>query len=190
MSRSLPSRRPYFLRAMHQWITDCGYTPQVIVAADADGAEVPRAHVRDGKIVLNISFSATRQLELGNEWLEFGARFSGVAHQVRVPIEAVLAVYSRETGEGMVFDDTTTAVEPAREDGSEAGVRDTNGAADGSRDDATGSGAAGSGQGGDRPDPPTRPPRGPRPAPGGGSSSGGPPRSPRPSGRPRLKVVK
>jgi stringent starvation protein B len=144
MSRSLPSRRPYFLRAMHQWITDCGYTPQVIVAADADGAQVPRAHVRDGKIVLNISFSATRQLELGNEWLEFGARFGGVAHQVRVPLEAVLAVYARETGEGMVFDDAPASVA----------------AADGPPDDG--------------PEPPARPPRGPRPAPSGGSPSGPP----------------
>jgi stringent starvation protein B len=90
---------------MHQWITDCGLTPQVIVSADVKGTEVPRAHVRDGKIVLNVSYSATRHLELGNEWLEFGARFSGVPHQVRVPLPAVLAVYARETGEGMVFDD-------------------------------------------------------------------------------------
>ncbi len=101
----LPSRRPYFLRAMHQWLTDSGLTPQVIVSAEADGAEVPRAHVRDGKIVLNISHSATRHLELGNEWLEFSARFGGVAHQVRVPLGAVLAIYARETGEGMVFDE-------------------------------------------------------------------------------------
>ncbi len=141
---TLPSRRPYFLRAMHQWLSDCGLTPQVIVSADAQGAEVPRAHVRDGKIVLNISYSATRHLELGNEWLEFSARFGGVAHQVRVPLGAVLAIYARETGEGMVFDDP-------------------DGVAPGTTQAAGGAVPAGNAAGsGDEPQPPD-PPRSPRP---------------------------
>lgn len=97
------SRRPYMLRAMHQWMTDSGLTPHVIVSAEAAGAEVPTAYVRDGKIVLNISYSATQRLELGNDWIEFDARFSGVIQRVRFPLGAVLGVYARETGEGMVF---------------------------------------------------------------------------------------
>lgn len=99
----MPSRRPYLLRAMHQWITDCGHTPHVIVDASVPGASLPRGYVRDDRIVLNIGYGATDSLDLGGEWLDFAARFGGVVHQVRVPIAAVLGIYARETGEGMVF---------------------------------------------------------------------------------------
>ena len=102
MSKALP-KRPYLLRAMHQWIAECGHTPHVIVDAAREGAEVPRAYVKDGKIVLNVSLNATQRLNLGNDWLEFDARFAGVVHHVRVPLSAVLGIYARETGEGMVF---------------------------------------------------------------------------------------
>ncbi|HEY2275211.1 MAG TPA: ClpXP protease specificity-enhancing factor [Steroidobacteraceae bacterium] len=102
MTRALP-KRPYLLRAMHQWITESGNTPHVIVDAGHDGAEVPRAYVKDGKIVLNLSEGATQRLRLGNEDVEFDARFAGVVHHVRFPVSAVLGVYARETGEGMVF---------------------------------------------------------------------------------------
>jgi len=88
---------------MHQWMTDCGHTPHLIVDAERPGVEVPRAYVKDGKIILNVSFDATQRLELGNEWIEFDARFAGVVHHVRVPLTAVLGVYARETSEGMVF---------------------------------------------------------------------------------------
>ena len=91
------------LRAMHQWITDCGHTPHVIVDAGHEGAELPRAYVKDGKIVLNLSESATQRLRLGNDDVEFDARFAGVVHHVRFPVSAILGVYARETGEGMVF---------------------------------------------------------------------------------------
>jgi stringent starvation protein B len=97
------SRRPYLLRAMHQWMTDSGFTPHVIVNAEVTDAQLPRAYARDGKIVLNVSYTATDHLEIGNDWFGFEARFSGVVQHVRFPISAVLGVYARETGEGMVF---------------------------------------------------------------------------------------
>jgi len=97
------SRRPYLLRAMHGWVSDSGGTPHVIVDAERAGVQVPRAYIKDGKIVLNVSLSATQRLVLGNEWLEFDARFAGVVHHVRVPVAAVLGIYARESGEGMVF---------------------------------------------------------------------------------------
>jgi stringent starvation protein B len=100
------SRRPYLLRAMHEWITDSAHTPHVIVDATRAGVEVPSAYVKDGKIVLNLSTSATQRLQLKNDWIEFDARFAGVVHHVRVPMHAVLGVYARETGEGMVFSET------------------------------------------------------------------------------------
>ena len=102
MTQALP-KRPFLLRAMHQWITECGNTPHVIVDAGYEGAEVPRAYVKDGKIVLNLSEGATQRLRLGNEEVEFDARFAGVVHHVRLPVSAVLGIYARETGEGMVF---------------------------------------------------------------------------------------
>ena len=97
------SRRPYLLRAMHEWISDSGHTPHVIVDALRAGVEVPSAYIKDGKIVLNLSMTATQRLQLRNDGIEFDARFAGVAHHVRVPMAAVLGVYARETGEGMIF---------------------------------------------------------------------------------------
>jgi stringent starvation protein B len=105
-------KRPYLLRAMHQWITECGNTPHVIVDAGRQGAEVPRAYVKDGKIVLNLSEGATQRLRLGNEEVEFDARFAGVIHHVRFPVSAVLGIYARETGEGMVFSEQDLGPEP------------------------------------------------------------------------------
>ena len=114
MLPALP-KRPYLLRAMHQWITESGNTPHVIVDAGHEGAEVPRAYVKEGKIVLNLSEGATQRLRLGNEEIEFDARFAGVVHHVRFPVRAVLGVYARETGEGMVFSEADiAAAEPAR----------------------------------------------------------------------------
>lgn len=96
-------RRPYLLRALHEWITDSGDTPHVVVDATLDGVVVPRPYVKDGKIVLNVSMSATQGLKLGNDALSFDARFGGSSFSVYVPIRAVLGVYSRETGQGMIF---------------------------------------------------------------------------------------
>lgn len=100
---SMSSSRPYLIRALHEWISDNGMTPLLLVDAEAAGAEVPRAFVEDGKIILNASMNATQGLELGNEMIAFRARFSGAVHEVCVPIDAVLAVYARETSAGMMF---------------------------------------------------------------------------------------
>jgi stringent starvation protein B len=108
----IPPKRPYLLRAMHQWMTDSSHTPHIIVDAERPGAEVPRAYVKDGKVVLNISLNATQRLDLGNEWIEFDARFAGVVHRVRFPVSAVLGIYARETGEGMVFSEQDLGPEP------------------------------------------------------------------------------
>lgn len=109
---SRPSRRPYLLRAMHQWMTDSGFTPHVIVSAEVEDAQLPRAYARDGKIVLNVSYTATQHLDLGNDWVQFDARFSGVVQRVRFPMGAVLGIYARETGEGMVFSEVDGDGEP------------------------------------------------------------------------------
>ena len=111
MGTALP-KRPYLLRAMHQWIAECGHTPHVIVDAGREGAEVPRAYVKEGKIVLNLSEGATQRLHLGNQEIEFDARFAGVIHHVRFPVTAVLGIYARETGEGMVFSEQDLGPEP------------------------------------------------------------------------------
>ncbi|MBV8853785.1 MAG: ClpXP protease specificity-enhancing factor [Sinobacteraceae bacterium] len=107
-----PPKRPYLLRAMHQWMSDSGHTPHVIVDAERAGPEVPRAYVKEGKIVLNLSSSATQRLKLGNEEVEFDARFAGVVHHVRFPVSAVMGIYARETGEGMVFSEQDLGPQP------------------------------------------------------------------------------
>ncbi|MEO8315747.1 MAG: ClpXP protease specificity-enhancing factor, partial [Pseudomonadota bacterium] len=96
-------RRPYLLRAMLDWIVDCGYTPHLIVDATSDVVRVPRQFVKEGRIVLNISASATQAFMIGSAAVEFSARFGGVSHSIRVPVEHVLGIYARETGQGMVF---------------------------------------------------------------------------------------
>lgn len=97
------SRRPYLLRAMYEWMVDTRQTPHILVDARHDGVTVPQASVHEGRIVLNIGTSAAHRLVLGNEQVEFDARFGGVSHHVVVPLAAVLAVYARETGQGMMF---------------------------------------------------------------------------------------
>ncbi len=99
------SRRPYLVRAMHEWMTANHQTPHLVVDATVNGGELPKAYVRDGRITLNVSWQATQNLKLGNDWIEFDARFGGVPQQVRVPIAAVLGIYARETGQGMLFQD-------------------------------------------------------------------------------------
>ena len=102
MSGMTPNR-PYLLRAMHEWIVDNGLTPQIVVDAEHEQVRVPASGVRDGKIVLNISADAVRGLRLGNEWVEFSARFGGTPCDVVVPIRTVLAIMARENGVGMSF---------------------------------------------------------------------------------------
>lgn len=111
------SRRPYLLRAMHEWMGDAGFTPHIIVEAGRSGVEVPNAYIKDGKIVLNVSINATQRLQLLNHGIEFDARFAGVVHHVRVPMAAVLGIYARETGEGMVFNESEPDAPPPAESG-------------------------------------------------------------------------
>jgi stringent starvation protein B len=96
------STRPYLIRALYDWCTDNGLTPYVAVLVD-DTVQVPREYVKNGEIVLNISFDATSSLKLGNEFIEFKARFAGTARGIMVPINRVLAIYARENGQGMAF---------------------------------------------------------------------------------------
>lgn len=96
------STRPYLIRALYEWCTDNGFTPYVAVLVD-DSVRVPNEYVKDGEIVLNISFDATSSLKLGNEFIEFKARFAGTAREIMVPISHVIAIYARENGQGMAF---------------------------------------------------------------------------------------
>ena len=99
----MTSSRPYLIRALYEWITDNNMTPHLLVDADAEGVNVPREHVHEGRIVLNVNPSAVQALELGNDWITFNARFGGAARSLEFPVAAVMAVYARESGQGMAF---------------------------------------------------------------------------------------
>jgi stringent starvation protein B len=96
------STRPYLIRALYEWCTDNGFTPYIAVLVD-ETVQVPREYVKDGEIVLNVSFDATSALKLGNDFIEFKARFAGTAREILVPIGRVIAIYARENGQGMAF---------------------------------------------------------------------------------------
>ncbi len=96
------STRPYLIRALHEWCTDNGFTPYVAVFV-TEGVKVPMEYVKNNEIVLNVGFEATSGLSLGNEFLEFKARFGGVPREIAVPIDHVVAIYARENGQGMAF---------------------------------------------------------------------------------------
>jgi stringent starvation protein B len=96
------STRPYLVRALHEWCTDNGFTPYVAVMVD-DSVQVPREYVSNGEIVLNVSFDATSGLQLSNEFIQFKARFGGVAREIVVPMGRVIAIYAKENGQGMAF---------------------------------------------------------------------------------------
>jgi stringent starvation protein B len=97
-----PSTRPYLIRALHEWCADNGFSPYIAVHVDAS-VQVPMEFVKNGEIVLNVSFDATSALRLGNEFIEFKARFGGVAREIVVPVTHVVAIYARENGQGMAF---------------------------------------------------------------------------------------
>lgn len=97
------STKPYLIRAIHEWCTDSGHTPYLAVAVD-ERTVVPRAYVKGGEIVLNVSHSATNGLRIGNDLIEFQARFGGVAHELSIPVDNVSAIYARENGHGMAFE--------------------------------------------------------------------------------------
>lgn len=111
----LKSRRPYLLRAMHEWISDNQQTPHIVVDASLQGVEVPRQYVQGGKIILNVSLSATSALNLGNDHVSFRARFGAATYDVMVPIAAVLGIYARETGQGMIFSEADAPQPPSPE---------------------------------------------------------------------------
>jgi stringent starvation protein B len=99
----MTSNRPYLLRALYEWITENGLTPHVLVDAGFDGVDVPKHAITQGKVVLNIATGATEHLKLENETILFKARFSGKPYQITVPMDAVIAIYARENGQGMMF---------------------------------------------------------------------------------------
>ena len=110
------STRPYLIRALYEWCSDNGFTPYIAVQVDTT-VQVPREYVKDGEIVLNISMDATSGLKLGNEFVEFSARFAGAAREIMVPVDRVIAIYARENGQGMAFPAVAvSATEPAAED--------------------------------------------------------------------------
>ncbi len=102
-------QQPYFLRALYEWCVDSGYTPHITVRVDGS-TRVPAAYVQDGQIVLNIGPNAVRNLLIDNVWVSFSARFGGVSQEIQVPIANVVAIYARETGEGMAFGGTEEAM--------------------------------------------------------------------------------
>ncbi len=99
----MSSNRPYMLRAMYDWINDNDMSPYLLVNARVPGVRVPAHVVADGQVVLNVAARAVGALDLGNEWIRFEARFGGVSHRIEVPIGALLAVYAKESGQGMMF---------------------------------------------------------------------------------------
>ncbi len=99
----MSSSVPYLLRGIYEWINDNNQTPYLVVDATVEGVEVPAVHVKDGQIILNVSFSAVHELSMTNEYVMFSARFDGVSRDIIVPIGAVLGIITRESGEGMWF---------------------------------------------------------------------------------------
>ena len=133
----MSSHRPYLLRALYEWIVDNGMTPHVLVDATQPGVRVPTHAVKDGRIVLNIAERAVGGLRMDNDALRFSARFGGVSQSVLVPLPAVIAVYARETGQGMALPDdpraaaAPMATAPAATSESEAPAPDDNNGPDG-----------------------------------------------------------
>ena len=97
------SNRPYLLRAIYDWISDNNLTPYVLVDAGFAGVRVPPQVIKNGQVVLNLAMRAVSNLDLGNEWISFQARFSGVSQAIHIPVQAVLALYAQENGQGMMF---------------------------------------------------------------------------------------
>lgn len=116
------STKPYLLRAIYEWCTDSGYTPYIAVKVDAH-SRVPMEFVRNGEIVLNISFGATSNLKMESDFINFSARFGGVARQISVAVESVIAIYAHENGQGMAFEPQEAQAAAAQPDA--AGMAET-----------------------------------------------------------------
>ena len=112
MTNPSKSKRPYLIRAMHEWMGDNGHTPHIVIDAGVEGVTVPTEHIKDGKIILNVSHSAAHNLKLTNAGVSFRARFSGVPFDVWVPVSSVMGIYAKETGQGMIFSHGTEQPEP------------------------------------------------------------------------------
>ena len=112
MTTPSKSKRPYLIRAMHEWMGDNGHTPHIVIDASVEGVTVPAEHVKDGKIILNISHSAAHNLKMANTSVSFRARFSGAPFDVWVPVSSVLGIYAKETGQGMIFSQGADQPEP------------------------------------------------------------------------------
>ncbi|MBU0500150.1 MAG: ClpXP protease specificity-enhancing factor [Gammaproteobacteria bacterium] len=124
----MTSSRPYFIRALYDWLVDNGTTPYLLVKAQMPGVQVPAQFVENGQIVLNLSPTAVQALDLGNELIRFSARFGGVPMEVRVPPGAVLGIYARENGRGMLFPESEgTGVLDAESGGDEPNPPPTGG---------------------------------------------------------------
>lgn len=121
------STRPYLIRAFYEWIVDSDCTPHIVVNAEMENVTVPREFVEGGQIVLNISMPAVHDLALNNEAVSFQARFGGVAHEVYVPVAAVMAIYARENGRGMVFSEEDEAPPPSKVKDAPASEKDKGG---------------------------------------------------------------
>ena len=118
----MTSDRPYLIRALYEWILDNKQTPYLLINAEHEQVTVPHKFIEDGRIILNIAPEAVQDLELGNEWILFSARFSGKPFNIQVPVSAVIAIYARESGRGMIFpedDGSTAGVDNEAQDGDE-----------------------------------------------------------------------
>ncbi len=170
----VPSTRPYLIRALHEWCADNGFSPYIAVQVDAS-VQVPMEFVKNGEIVLNVSMDATSALKLGNDFIEFKARFGGVAREIIVPVSHVIAIYARENGQGMAFPAPTPSMSVAASPNQPAASIEQT--ADQPQDAPT-DGARGAGlrsvPSESSPTDPGEPPKGPD----------------RPGGRPQLKRVK
>ncbi|MBQ0131074.1 MAG: ClpXP protease specificity-enhancing factor [Comamonas sp.] len=132
---STTSTRPYLIRAIHEWCTDNGFTPYLAVKVDRS-VQVPREFVNDGEIVLNVGYDATGGLQLGNEYIEFKARFGGKPRDIMVPVERVQAIYARESGQGMSFPVVDDLLADLPDDAADMGI-DVDMAADTGEEAAT-----------------------------------------------------
>jgi stringent starvation protein B len=108
------STKPYFIRAIYEWCSDCGFTPYLSVRVD-ERTRVPAEYVKNGEIVLNVSLNATRNLTINNELVQFSARFSGVSREVTIPVDRVQGIFARENGQGAFFTVEAPAPAPAAE---------------------------------------------------------------------------
>jgi stringent starvation protein B len=158
------STRPYLIRALHDWCTDNGFTPYIAVLVD-EQVRVPMEYVKNNEIVLNVGFEATTSLKLGNEAIEFKARFGGVSREIVVPVDHVIAIYARENGQGMAFPSPQHGEGPSKTPNVAGTAAAPQPRARGPRL-ASSEGKSGDGMRHDQPgqNDPTEPPGGPRPS--------------------------